>query len=448
MKSVKWMFILAVTVIVLGIPAYAADRDEAALRLFDSFVTQYNGLKIPEFSMSYERNFKNIPSLEAIAAQQQFFGSMREELGKIERKALSDEVRYQYDGLLYEIDFNLARLKLEKQYRTKPFPVTQDGLCRLPDGREWYKLYIRRWASKKMSPEEVRSLGDRNVARVMREIGAIQRELGFEGRSTDFYTHLNGPSFFVTDRKELQLSLQKLRDTVLSNLGNDFELTGISRVDIRPVRDPDKNSPPGYYDDGVFYYTFFNSRFPKRSMEWLFIHEADPGHHYQMQISSMSKNRPAVRALFWYPGFSEGWGAYAEDLGKDMGCYRDPYMYLGKWEWDLVRSARLVMDVGIHYDGWTRDQALAWWNANVPNQADISEREVDRLTRWPAQAISYKAGEDEILSLRKMVTAEQGSDFDLRRFHTLVLQRGSIPLPLLREIVKEKIPSGSEDSKP
>lgn len=144
-----------------------------------------------------------------------------------------------------------------------------------------------------------------------------------------------------------------------------------------------------------------------------------------------------MRALFWYPGFSEGWGAYAEDLGKDMGCYRDPYLYLGKWEWDLVRSARLVMDVGIHYEGWTRAQALRWWKENVPNQEDISEREVDRITRWPAQAISYKAGEDEILNLRKTASEKQGSDFDLRRFHTLVLQRGSIPLPLLREIVLE-----------
>lgn|GEM_PF-6582487 len=108
-----------------------------------------------------------------------------------------------------------------------------------------------------------------------------------------------------------------------------------------------------------------------------------------------------------------------------------------KREWDLVRSARLVVDVGIHYEGWTRDQALRWWNENIPNQADISEREVNRITCWPAQAVSYKAGEDEIVNLRKMAAEKQGSDFNLRRFHTILLQRGSSPLPLLREIVVE-----------
>jgi len=124
--------------------------------------------------------------------------------------------------------------------------------------------------------------------------------------------------------------LQNLCATVFLNLGNDFDMTDISRVDIRPVRDADKDTPPGYYQDGVFYYSFHNGRFLRRSMEWLFTHEAIPGHHYQMEISRISGNRPAVRALFWYPGFSEGWAAYAEDLGKDIGCYRDPYQYLGK----------------------------------------------------------------------------------------------------------------------
>ncbi|MGV8124200.1 MAG: DUF885 family protein [Candidatus Xenobiia bacterium LiM19] len=437
MKSLSRLFLLILTFIFLGTSAHGADRDRAALELFDTFTAHYKALRIPDLSISYEENFRNIPSLKDIAERQQFFILMRKKLGRIERKALSDEVRYLYDGLLYEIDFNLERLRLEKQFRTAPSAVTRDGLYNLPQGKEWYRLYVRRWASKKMTPEEVRSLGQRDVARVMGEIEAIQQELGFAGRSTDFHRHLSEPSFFIKDRKELQLTLQKLRDTVFSNLGNNFEMTDISRVDIRPIRDANKDTPPGYYQDGVFYYSFYSGRFLRRSMEWLFIHEAVPGHHYQMEITRLSGNRPAVRALFWYPGFSEGWAAYAEDLGKDMGCYRDPYLYLGKWEWDLVRSARLVMDVGIHYEGWTRAQALRWWNENVPSQADIFEREVDRVTRWPAQAVSYKAGEDEIVNLRKMASEKQGSDFDLRRFHTLVVQRGSIPLPLLREIVLE-----------
>lgn len=417
--------------------AHGADSNDAARELFDMFTARYKALRIPEFSMSPEENFSSIPSQEAIEAQQQFFAQMRDRLAGIDRKSLDAETRYLCDGLLYEIDFNNARLRLEKQYRREPAPSAPEGLCRMTDGKEWYRLYIRRWASKKMTPEEVRSLGERNMARVMREIEAIQKELGFEGRTEDFYRHLSEPSFLITDRNELRLSLEKLQDRVFSNLADDFECTSIPRVGIKTVRNPDRNTPPGYYEDGVFFSAFHNGSFPGRSLEWLFLHEAVPGHHYQMQLSGMSRNRPAVRALFWYPGFSEGWAAYVEDLGKDLGCYRDPYLYLGKWEWDLVRSARLMLDVGIHYQGWTRAQALAWWNDRVPGRKDISEREVDRIIRWPAQSISYKAGEDEILSLRARAAAKAGNGFDLRKFHSLVLERGSIPLPLLREIVSE-----------
>jgi len=437
MRFIRMLILVTTAALFLCTAACGADGNDAARDLFDSFVAGYKALRVPEFSMSPEENFRNIPSQEAIEAQQQFFALMRDKLARIDRRSLDTENRYLCDGLLYEIEFNVARLRLEKQYRRESAPSAREGLCHMPDGKEWYRLYIRRWASKKMTPEEVRSLGGRNMARVIREIEAIQKEQGFEGRSEDFYRHLGEPSFRITDRNELRLSLEKLQDRVFSNLADDFECTAIPRVGLKILKNPDSNTPPGYYEDGVFYSALHDSGFPGRSLEWLFLHEAVPGHHYQMQLSGMSQNRPAVRALFWYPGFSEGWATYAEDLGKDLGCYRDPYFYLGKWEWDLVRSARLVLDVGIHHQGWTRNQALAWWNDKVPGQKDISEREVDRIFRWPAQSISYKAGEDEILSLRARAAAKAGNGFDLRKLHSLVLQRGSIPLPLLREIVSE-----------
>lgn len=438
-RAMILLLFAALSVALLSTGASAADPDAAALRLFDSFVSGYRALNIPDIDLSSEANFRKIPSLQSIIEQEEFFRATGEKLQTVRRKSLSDEVRYLYDGLLYEIDFNCARLKLEKRFRERAVSVPQGGFSRMPDGREWYRLYVRLWASKDITPAEVRSLGKREVARIRGEISAIQRTLGYEGRSPDFYRHLREPAQFITDEKELQGALNQVQDTVFSALGHDFEITDIPRVDIRPVSSPTKDTPPGYYDKGTFYYTFYNNRFPRRSLEWLFIHEAVPGHHYQVQIGRMSKNRPDVRGLFWYPGFSEGWGAYAEDLGKDLGCYRDPYLYLGKWEWDLVRSARLVVDVGIHYEGWTRTEALRWWNENVPGAEEIAEREIDRITRWPAQVISYKAGEEEILKLRKMAENGMGKDFDLRRFHSIVLQRGSIPLPLLHEIVEENL---------
>lgn len=430
-------------ILLLSLPcegARASDSD--ALAIFDTFVAQYEALKMPELGMGYEENFKNIPSIESIKGEEKFFRSMDRALARIDRRSLSDEVRYEYDGLLYEIRFNLERLRLEGRYRMNPCAVTQDGLYGLEDGKDWYRLYVRRWASKEMTPEQMSLLGESEVARVKLEIEKIQSQMGYEGRTADFYSYLDGPAFSITDEKVLQALLRQVRDTVYYNLGNDFEIKNIPQVQIRPVKDPSKDTPPGFYDNGVFYYTFFNGRFPRRSLEWLFLHEAMPGHHYQMQVSKMAAERPSVRKLFWYPGFAEGWAAYAEDLGKDLGCYREPCSYLGKWEWDLVRSARLVVDVGIHYDGWSRDRALAWWRENVPNSEDIAEREIDRARRWPAQCVSYKAGEGEILELRKAAASRYGSDFNMRRFHTLILQRGSIPLPLLREIVDEKLEIG------
>lgn len=128
-------------------------------------------------------------------------------------------------------------------------------------------------------------------------------------------------------------------------------------------------------------------------------------------------------------------GAYAEDLGNDLSMYDDIYQQLGKWEWDLVRSARLVLDVGLNYEGWTRKQALAFWHQNIRNQDDIAEREIDRMLRWPAQVISYKVGEQEILRLKKQAQDSEGEDFDIRKFHMQVLEHGSLPLDVLRSKV-------------
>ena len=121
----------------------------------------------------------------------------------------------------------------------------------------------------------------------------------------------------------------------------------------------------------------------------------------------------------------------------DLGANQDPYEHHGKWEWDLVRSARVVLDIGINYFGWTRAEALRFWNANIPNQDDISEREINRMFNWPAQVLAYQVGERKFLELRKRMENQQGKAFDLKKFHAEVLARGSIPLPVLDEIIGE-----------
>jgi uncharacterized protein (DUF885 family) len=415
--------------------------DDAALeRLFESFVAEYPAQKIPPFQMAYVDNFNAIPGPDGIQRQHDFFASYQAKLAKLDHHHLSLDHRYQADSLAFELTFNLARLALERTFKkAHPGPVQpQEGFAGLPSAHEWYQLYVTRWASKPMTPEALGAFGQAEVDRINGEIRKLQDQAGFAGNDAGFRDYLASPAFTITDEQEVQ---RRLRDTwtrVKAGLGRDFLPTAVPDIQWKPIPNASKDTPPGFYDKGVFYYNFFNQRFPVRALSWIFLHEAVPGHHYQTVVSA---NRPAIGQLFWYPGYSEGWGAYVEDLGDDLGLYQDAAQSLGKWEWDLVRSARLVLDVGINFRGWTRAQALAYWHANVFNQAGIAEREVDRITRWPAQAVSYKVGEKTILDLKQQFRARWGDAFDVRRFHALILRRGSLPLVVLDTIVRDDLVS-------
>jgi uncharacterized protein (DUF885 family) len=194
-------------------------------------------------------------------------------------------------------------------------------------------------------------------------------------------------------------------------------------------------TPPGMYlnhrynsyGKDVFQFNFYSGQYNRRAIEWLYMHEAIPGHHLQF---SMRANSTPLQDLFSYPGNFEGWGCYVEYFGKELGLYEDPYMYLGKWEWDLVRSARLVIDAGIHYFGWTREQALAYWKQNIPNQDEIAEREVTRVTNWPCQALSYKVGADRIFKMQiKWQLKHPG--LPLNKFYHFFLDMGNLPLTVI-----------------
>jgi uncharacterized protein (DUF885 family) len=176
-------------------------------------------------------------------------------------------------------------------------------------------------------------------------------------------------------------------------------------------------------------------------MDWLLLHEALPGHHYQYDVEDKATDRPAFATLVKQYGFIEGWGAYVETLGSDLGLYKDSYSAFGRLEWDLVRSVRLAIDVGIHAEGWTKAKAVAFWMEQIPNQNEIAEREIDRIIRWPAQVISYKTGELAINELEQLLRSCTKSTFDRRRFHQLLLERGSIPFLALRVVFEQELKS-------
>ncbi|APV50996.1 hypothetical protein BWI17_15655 [Betaproteobacteria bacterium GR16-43] len=412
----------------------ASTRDRAPApdltALQTEFLAGIASLKVPEFGWGYVQNLERIGTPETLAQRDRFFADWRSRVAAIPRNTLDREMRPRYDALLFEIEFNLERLRLESRFalaRTEPIPA--DGLAKLPDAPSWYALHLKRNASRETTPDALFAFGEAEVARIRGEMRRVQDQMGYAGRDAEWRERLR--SQVVTDPDAVAARFMRVRDTVQAALPRYFLPRDVRPPPIEPAPNATKDTPPGYYTNGVFYFGFFGGRFPARSFGWLYLHEAMPGHHYQLSLPSRAADG------FSYPASVEGWGAYCEDLGSELGVYADPDLLYGKWEWDLVRSARVALDVGIHAKGWTREQALAYWRANVPDQEDIAVREVDRVTRWPAQVVSYKVGEKALLDLRSELATRQGAAFDIRDFHARVLALGSLPVSALERAMRE-----------
>lgn len=400
------------------------------------FVSGYRLLHIPELEYDYHDYFASIPSLERVQQQQQFFERERDSLTRYKRLTLAAAERVVYDHLLYEIDLNLERVKLETKWITNGRKTPEGGLHALADYRSWYAYFVKRYTTSIITPDEVYSMGEAEVKRVKKEITQLQSALGFKD-SASFYNHLGREEFYITDKQQVIKGFGQIDSTVRKHLPQFIGTPGVPAVFAMEWPGAGASTPPGIYlnrsynayGKDVFQFSFYNRRYNKRAMEWLYMHEAIPGHHLQF---SLQKQNTELQDLFLYPGNFEGWGCYVEYFGKELGLYKDPYSYLGKWEWDLVRSARLVIDAGIHYHGWTREQALNYWKATIPGQDEIAEREVTRVTNWPCQALSYKVGADRIF---KMQTAWQHKNQDKakKEFHRLFLSYGRVPLAVIEK---------------
>ena len=429
------MLIRAVLALALAMIAGCAthrDSREEFGALQREFLAQYESLRIPEFGRAYLENVEGIGSAEALAERSRFFSQWHSRLVALSRNGLDRAVRPRYDTLLFEIEFNLERARLEGRYaQARPTSIPADGLSKLPDAQFWYALYLRRNASREIAPEALFAFAEAEVARIRGEMGRIQGKLGYAGRDGEWRERLRAQ--VVADPAEVARRFAQVRDTVQAALPRYFDSANVSPPPIRPAPNPTKDTPPGYYMDGAFYFNVFGGQFAERSFGWLYLHEAMPGHHYQQSLHP----DPPSSSGFWYPAYVEGWGAYCEDLGSELGLYANPDLHYGKWEWDLVRSARVAIDVGIHYKGWRRDQALGYWYANVPGQEEIALREVDRITRWPTQVVSYKVGESAMLELKADLARRQGGLFDVRAFHARLLGLGAVPISVLERALRE-----------
>jgi uncharacterized protein (DUF885 family) len=316
------------------------------------------------------------------------------------------------------------------------------GMLALPDGRAWYAQLVREYTTTDLTPAEIHEIGLAEVARIHGEMRAVMEQVGFEGDLGEFFTFMNtDPQFYFDRREELLDGYEALRARVDAGVAPLFTLTPDAGYEIRPVEPfREKSAAGGSYQrpsadgsrPGIFYVNTYDlSARPSWAMESLFLHEAVPGHHFQIAINQELDELPAFRRFSFYTAYTEGWALYAESLGKAMGVYEDPYQYFGKLNAELWRAVRLVVDTGLHEKGWSRQDVLDFMYANSAVNEARAVAEAERYMAIPGQALSYKVGQLKIQELRDRAETALGEDFDIRAFHARVLESGALPLDVL-----------------
>ena len=402
----------------------------------NNFATGYRSFNIPDLQLSYSENLRNIPSGNNIQRQIEFFQQVKKNIAVYKKDSLAATEQDDLDLIEYETNLNLERLFLEKRWMgKKPAVIPVNNFHDIPDDSAWYVYFLRKWVGADVNPNELYLNGVEEIERVKQHIEDIRLQTGMD--SAQFYQHLSDSSFFITSENQVQQAFERTKNIIQTNLNSLFFAYAVPDVSIQRGTNKELVQTPGFYSNNTFYFNYFDKPYNKRQISWLFIHEAIPGHHYESSVSAQV-DRSAVQRLFNYPGFSEGWAAYTEELGKELGAYQTIYDELGKWEWDLVRSVRVPLDVGLNYYGWSDEKALAFWKQYIAGQDDIAMREIDRMRRWPAQVITYKYGAAQIMKWRKLMEAGQGDAFDVRAFHKKVLEHGPLPFFLVERNVFRK----------
>lgn len=315
----------------------------------------------------------------------------------------------------------------------------------LPDGKAYYRAQIREFVTRDMEPAQIHQIGLDEVARLRREMQEVMDELGYKGSFADFLTFLRtDPQFYAKTPQELLDRAAWISKTMDGNLGRYFGRVPRQRFTIKPV--PDDLAP--FYTGGrggldTYWLNTYNlpSR-PLYVLPALTLHESSPGHSLQMSMAAEDTQLPDFRRYTYISAYGEGWALYCEYLGLEMGMYTTPYERFGYLTYQMWRAARLVIDTGVHSQGWTREQALAYLRDNAALSEHDITTEVDRYIAWPGQALSYYLGELEILKLRRKAEAALGTKFDIRNFHDAVLSLGSVPLPVLEARIDRFIAEG------
>ena len=325
-----------------------------------------------------------------------------------------------------------------------PATRTSVGMDKLPNGAAWYAFNARNSTSTDMTPAQIHQLGLDEVARIHGEIRKVMQQVGFQGDLQAFFKFMRTDKRFEYKTEGALLEhYRSLEDKVDDKIPQLFSLTPKADFEIRPVEPyRAKSAAGGSYmspsEDGkrpgIFYVNTYDLPTRKNwDAEDLYLHEAIPGHHFQLALQQELTGLPKFRRFGGETAFIEGWGLYAESLGKDLGLYTDPYNHFGYLQNELWRAIRLVTDTGLHSKGWTREQVIRYMLDNSAESETQSTAEAERYIAWPGQALAYKIGELKIMEQRTKAEQALGAKFDIRAFHAEVLKDGSVPLDVLEE---------------
>ena len=343
-----------------------------------------------------------------------------------------------------------AYQELNAFLKNEYLPQSRDsiGLDGVPNGKEWYEYVARYHTTTKLTPDEIHDIGLSEVKRIRSEMEQIIKDLEWEGDFKSFLNYLRtSPRFYYDNGEDLlnaYLIMAKKIDPLLPKI---FKVFPRAPYGVIPI--PEESAPfttTAYYNGpakgrpGYFYANLYKpeSR-PKYEIPVLTVHEAVPGHHFQISLAQELENVPTFRKYLSFTAFVEGWGLYSEELGEFMGIYDDPYDKFGQLTYDMWRAIRLVVDTGMHYKGWSRDDAINLFIENTAKSKLDIENEVDRYIAWPGQALAYKIGQLKILELRQKAERELGNKYDIKDFHHEILKRGSVPLDILEGYINDWI---------
>ncbi|WP_299568254.1 DUF885 family protein [uncultured Shewanella sp.] len=376
---------------------------------------------------------KKVAALDAPQAK-------KDELLADAKKALINSVQPAYNDLIAYLN------ELEKKADTR------DGVWKLPEGDDFFNMRLSRVTTTDMSSETIHKLGLSEVARIHDEMRDIMKKVKFEGNLQEFMAFMRDDEQFyypATDagKTRYMTEAKDLIDNMESRLDEVFNIKPKAQLIVKQVEAfREKSAGKAFYDapapdgsrPGTYYANLYDMKaMPTYQMEALAYHEGIPGHHMQIAIAQELEGIPKFRKYGGYTAYIEGWGLYTEYFPKEMGLYADPYSDFGRLAMELWRACRLVVDTGIHSEKWTREQGIQYYVDNTPNAESDAVKMVERHIVMPGQATAYKVGMIKILELREDAKKQLGDKFDIRQFHTLILENGPLPLDVLEDKVTE-----------